>query len=567
MVRSLRACATRFWTARDRSMMNIRLPVQHAGAQRRGRSNQRNRVGFRHMSLWRRGRSRGLGIAGASSPHPASECSERSVQLTIMSGRAACRSTTICHEDRGLDAAGDCFKRSLTMARTEPHNPRRDQRRARATPCEWSRAVAPIRAIPRSWTFVVLLDCLCLGAGRHTSYTGRAAPFSNAWDNRMQDNHTQLWPDVVAETSAGTLGFSQPRQANCTLWFLRDVLYAYSYLPGNDVLLLRHWLSHYIDGLGLRPDHVSLATSADLAPTHLAATMETLEQAGIERSRVTLVNGSYSDHEKISRVNEYVRGLPRDAWMILADLDELFSFSCAMSSAVRRSDRFCAQMRDRLAADGTIAPLRPFPDISVQYPVACGLRQLLSQGSHVGGGQFMTSKTALYRVWLHGGIRLFRNPHNIGSSAANSCDFGHAALAHYTLTAQAMEHTESKVQHHEAEARSWRVRADELRARNSSIKREDALHATRQGAASFIACSLTTKLGEPCQDYKRLLAFMLAQKTNPSRQLNTLSSNLCTYPSTPAVGARTARWVARGEAGGQQEVHQRGAPLAGTASR
>ena len=40
--------------------------------------------------------------------------------------------------------------------------------------------------------------------------------------------------------------------------------------------------------------------------------------------------------------------------------------------------------------------------------------------------------------------------------------------------------------------------------------------------------------------------------------------NLCTYPSTPAVGARTTRWVARGEAGWQ---HQQGAPLAGTASR
>jgi len=234
---------------------------------------------------------------------------------------------------------------------------------------------------------------LLFGVRGRLSWSERNAPFTNGRD-RPRDNRSWLWLDVDSEASAGTLEFSQPRQANCTLWFLRDVLHAFSYVPGDSIMLLRHWLTHYLDGLGLRSDHVHFAINADLAVPNLDASIRVLELAGVARNQVTLVNGSYSDLGKLARVNDFIQGLPTDAWFIFADHDEFFSFSCAMPSLVKSYDRFCAQMMDRLAADGTIAPLQNFPDISVQYPIACGLRQMLSAGSRVGTGQFMTSKTA-----------------------------------------------------------------------------------------------------------------------------------------------------------------------------
>jgi len=111
------------------------------------------------------------------------------------------------------------------------------------------------------------------------------------------------------------------------------------------------------------------------------------------------------------------------------------------------------------------------------------------------------------------------------------------ALAHYTLTAEAMDFTRRKVLRHETEARQWRERADKLRAMNSSITTQQALRASR--GSSFIVCSLETLPGQPCKDYRMLLAFMQAQQANPARQL---SLALCKPVTLPAVGARTTGW-------------------------
>jgi len=108
---------------------------------------------------------------------------------------------------------------------------------------------------------------------------------------------------------------------------------------------------------------------------------------------------------------------------------------------------WCSRMKDRLAVDGTIAPLRAAPDISVQYPFECGLRQVLS--SNVAKGQFNTLKTSLFRVWPRhhahpsaqharvGQPRQLRNPHALVNASARTCtELG--PYAHYTLTAEAM---------------------------------------------------------------------------------------------------------------------------------
>jgi len=127
---------------------------------------------------------------------------------------------------------------------------------------------------------------------------------------------------------------------------------------------------------------------------------------------------------------------------------------------------WCSRMKDRLAVDGTIAPLRAAPDISVQYPFECGLRQVLS--SNVAKGQFNTLKTSLFRVWPRhhahpsaqharvGQPRQLRNPHALVNASARTCtELG--PYAHYTLTAEAMRSGRRKYLAHVADAQTERT--------------------------------------------------------------------------------------------------------------
>ena len=72
-----------------------------------------------------------------------------------------------------------------------------------------------------------------------------------------------------------------------------------------------------------------------------------------------------SDVLKLAHVNAVLRTLPADAWVIAADNDELFAYPCNMPSIVRTRGHmvFTGQMVDRLALDGTIAPIRAQPSL------------------------------------------------------------------------------------------------------------------------------------------------------------------------------------------------------------
>lgn len=345
---------------------------------------------------------------------------------------------------------------------------------------------------------------------------------------------------IAREVSAGpadTLLWSQPQRRNCSLRFLGSLVHGFSFVSVREPILLRHWLNHYVVGLGIPPRnlgfvvHVSTDTGAEESAL-LDVTFRALSNHGISVDRQARIHrGRYTDAERLDAVNEFVSHLPNQSWMVFADSDEFFSYPCNLASKVHGYDAFSAVMRDRLSSNGSIAPLRDEPDISVQFPIECGLRQALSSDARK--GQFHTGKIVLFRVEAHslGVRRFFRSPHNLNTPSSLAARLGD--FAHYTLTAEAMLMTHGKVDEHRREATKER---DALAVQNTVMLR----NGSELGAAqpSHIQCSLRREPGTPCQDYTRILAFMQAQDYEPWRPLTATG---CRVPTFGSVTSRILR--------------------------
>ena len=171
-------------------------------------------------------------------------------------------------------------------------------------------------------------------------------------------------------------------------------------------------------------------------------------------------------------------------------------------------------MLDRLAADGTFPTLQPSPDISVQYPLQCALRQQWNDLPHDWRRDFTfhTEKTSLFRVRTrrHGALRFLRNPHfvtvdgmpELSVTGATCPSIG--MYAHYTLTSDAIDALRRKV--------AMRVQ-EALRAR-----RGEAGAASSNSSAPCNVVKKDTR-HRPCPDYEGQLTFVNVQMRNPSREL------------------------------------------------
>ena len=404
----------------------------------------------------------------------------------------------------------------------------------------------------------------------HVSGSMRLRVFGNRFDN------THLPPTNLSTRLALPDAEKIPPRQHCSLHWLASSIYLFSFLSaGGSAAMLRHFMRHYLDGLGVKaaqasfvllqsssaypgapppfpppPSSPSLAgvamgysrSAATLGLTPGAAELLgiLIDEAKVPSTNIRLVAGvTYSDALKIAYVNAHIRTLPSDAWFILADSDELFAYPCNLPSLVRAHGEitFAGSMTDRLALDGTIAPVRATPTLGEQYPLECRLRQVLSTSKQ---GSFNTVKVLLHRVYGHlvtdangngtswnsssslgssslagnsssssspPEARLFRTPHALhGVHWTHERDLG--MYAHYTLTEEAMNATVRKVHAHEHEAH----------ARNGTA-------IDRKNGTTAIVCSLGF---EPpnhpltpgvCRDYTMLLSFMRAQQRNPMRML------------------------------------------------
>ena len=182
-----------------------------------------------------------------------------------------------------------------------------------------------------------------------TSGSERRAPFNNAHDELRPSNTSWpvrvqgMWLSVAPrhgipssargvnetwdyghalkhESVAATALLSQPQHSNCTLAPMRELLHVYTFLPGDDAMLLGHWLRHYVDGLRVRPTHIGFAVMAH--HSHGAAWnrhVHVLQRFGVRPERqVTHVNGSYSDELKVATINRFIATTPSDAWVLFA---------------------------------------------------------------------------------------------------------------------------------------------------------------------------------------------------------------------------------------------------------
>ena len=329
-------------------------------------------------------------------------------------------------------------------------------------------------------------------------------------------------PSRVPNVSQAASHMSEPERTGCTLHFMRERLYLYSWFAATEHVLLSHWLRHYIVGLGVLPNHTSillhagdgwLAASASANGANSAIRQRTAEH--VESSRAVLVHFGVSstrvDHERYmdsrryADIRAHLMTLPIDAWAIYADSDEFFSFPCRMPKILPFSEYYCGFMMDRLAADGTFPPLRAHPDISVQYSQHCALRQQYNKlpAAKRQGFMFTTHKTALFRVRRSsdGALRYLRNSHSLSiDGAAFNMTGGTCPIigpfAHYTLSASAVEALEQKAE----------MRVQEARAARAGHREASPIHCQVQSATG-------------CPDYAGLLPFLRAQRDRPWRDL------------------------------------------------
>ena len=261
---------------------------------------------------------------------------------------------------------------------------------------------------------------------------------------------------------------------------LRSLIHLCSFATAKDGTMLRFFLQHYIDRLGLLPEQMSFhvfASAQEGKPI-----VELLRQRGV--AQVQTVQTPFNDALKLELINRYMRELPHDAWITTPDVDELYDFPCfSMRSLSQRFDLMCGVMEDMLAASGGLEPLRDDRDIEAQFPYRCRVR----------GSNFLTRlmpfKVVLARVRPESlatadlPVRQFRSVHAFTSTNATvlAPDCHHPNLAplntvtkrfdvgafrHYTLTRQQLWNTQRKMQMHE------RDHADRLASAKRGVSME-----------------------------------------------------------------------------------------------
>ena len=221
-------------------------------------------------------------------------------------------------------------------------------------------------------------------------------------------------------------------------------LYLYSLLLSDDSIMLRHWLRHY-HGLGVRANQTNVAIRVHgKKKIELEKTLQTLHRASVPEANIRLVHAPPSDNLKLSLINNFMAGLPKQSWVIYADIDELFDYPCGQLSW--RHPCVAGTMIDQLAGNGNITELSEEGDITQEYPLQCKVRQKIPKQKftktilvNVGSGHADKTKLSKEGAW-----RRFRDTHNVNGS----CSLG-GIVRHYSMTSKQMENAAEKAALHQ----------------------------------------------------------------------------------------------------------------------
>ncbi|EOD19323.1 hypothetical protein EMIHUDRAFT_444913 [Emiliania huxleyi CCMP1516] len=174
-----------------------------------------------------------------------------------------------------------------------------------------------------------------------------------------------------------------------------------------------------------------------------AAAEHSLHAEGVDDVR--RISSRWSDKLMLNVTNDFIKALPRDRWLVFANIDEFFYFPCDMQRRIaERKTTFCADMEDRVAQSRRAVELREAPPIDEQFPVRCRIRQSLrSRGQR----PITTEKITLFLASPAGRPhRQYKSPHRLFSQYGKlgRCN-NTGSFSHYTATTMYVQAIEKKL--------------------------------------------------------------------------------------------------------------------------
>lgn len=231
---------------------------------------------------------------------------------------------------------------------------------------------------------------------------------------------------------------------------LSERLHLFSLLTTSSHILLVHWLRHYEDiGVRLASNTAIVLDRHDQASD--AAALATLRSFAVGNVSLLPIGQHMTPDVKLEHVNSYLAGLPETALLIVADVDEFFTYPCDAAPMMQQGQTaaLCATMMDRITNEFLPAPVLPSRSLSNQFPVCVPWRQ--SQWGHgtSSHARAKTTKITLLAVRIQGKRPWFVDSHaarvsraaesgppvKVGGPFKSGCrDTGY--FSHFTFVAQ-----------------------------------------------------------------------------------------------------------------------------------
>jgi hypothetical protein len=266
-----------------------------------------------------------------------------------------------------------------------------------------------------------------------------------------------------------------PPAPPCSLRPLGRRVHLFSLVSVFEHELLHHFLSYYaLQGVRLRSNaHIVLHHGVEDVASEQQRAAAVLDSFGVaDVVVVAFHNLSALEEHKLGRLNRLTRSLPSDAWIIFANVDELFEYPCDITHRLPRTFAVCAHMLDRynLDASGHVAPVRSsrHGTLSEQFPF-CGkvrgqflhlttLKLTLARAhvpardAHPGSNESLKAGTA---TWWQTEHHAFINGRSTGGYSGLRCHYT-GRFSHYSMSREGFMSAARKVASYPRDGKAYR---------------------------------------------------------------------------------------------------------------
>ena len=298
---------------------------------------------------------------------------------------------------------------------------------------------------------------------------------------------------------------------------LVDRIHLVSYAHAGDPLMMQHFVRHYIHKLGVLPSQMriflQMPQEIGNASALILETRLVLLRAGVLPNNVKVSLSKFTDIKKLTAINAFIDSLPRGSLLINADGDELFDYPCHIAHYLPNTTHkasLCTQMLDRMASSGRVEALQREPEIDIQFPLECNVRQrihgfrstkhvLLDPYGYAGGSR--SDALPLHFVNSHD-LGWGTLPKNVTKYLAGCSYLLNQPIAHYTMTTAARQLVFHKMN-------SWTPASN---VSHESFPCKRYRHDSRRNISS-------------CNDYAPILRWMDSGKNTQRRWCRQISPN------------------------------------------